>query len=294
VGLCHGLRMLSSMPKPIRRGALEQVLAEARLGTDGSAEPVEVDIEEAIANRQLRVWYQPQVELDGGRISGLEALVRLDHTTHGLLQPDRFLPRLRAKDHLLLTGYVLARVLKDHAGLAELGSGLGVSVNASMAMLGEADLMDALQSIWIGVPDRPRLTIEITEDRHSSDLAGINSLALRLKLHGIALSLDDFGAEYSSFHRLQSIGFSEMKLDKRYVTGCGQSDSLRAICQSTIGIARHLGLRSVAEGVESASDLATIREAGFDVAQGYYFCHPAPIEQLRSMLADGWAGAAAH
>ena len=130
-----------------------------------------------------------------------------------------------------------------------------------------------------GVP-LPSLVLEVTESRLMQDVRAPLDILSRLRLKRVGLSIDDFGTGHSSLAQLRDIPFDELKLDRSFINGAARDSSLRAIIEATLAIARQLGMKAVAEGVEDRSDWDCLRELGCDVAQGYFIAHPMPGDAL--------------
>ena len=148
-----------------------------------------------------------------------------------------------------------------------------------------------IRGAWPQFDKRPRLIVEVTEDELITDLRAAQEIATQLKLYDVDISIDDFGAGYSSFASLRNLPFSEIKLDKSFVIGSGSDEKLRAFCAATAALARQLEIQSVAEGIETAADLAAVEEAGFDMGQGYYFARPMPLAGFVALAGKMWAAA---
>ena len=224
------------------------------------------------------VWnaYQPKLDLRSGRIVGAEALVRWTHPTRGLIGPDQFIPLVeqhgRARD---LTAHVLAGALDDAARWRRQGSDLGIAVNVSATLLADDEFVALVRAKLAGcaVP-RDRITLEVTETAamHDPELA-IAALESWRAL-GVQISIDDFGTGQSSLGYLQKLPATELKIDKSFI-GAMVGDRRNAVLvRSTVAMAHELGLKVVAEGVETADCLALLAEMDCDTAQGWLIGHP--------------------
>lgn len=235
----------------------------------------------AVEQGELRLHYQPVVDLHSRDVASVEALVRWQHPRYGLLGPDLFL--YLAKNVWLgraLTGWVLARATDDCVEWRRQGSGAGVSVNVAPDLLCEDWLVhEVAKSLeFSGLPAKA-LTVEITEHRWPDDpipcyevLAGLNEL-------GVRLSLDDFGTGESSLSRLRHAQFNEVKIDRSFVMEAKDRDKDRDILRFTCGLAQALGMTAVAEGVEQTEDLALVIELEADAAQGFLLGRPQPLAE---------------
>jgi EAL domain-containing protein (putative c-di-GMP-specific phosphodiesterase class I) len=247
----------------------------ARLDTERS-------LRRAIEREQLRVYYQPVVELGTGRTVSYEALVRWQHPTRGLIGPDEFVDVAEETGLITpLTTWVLEQVCRDLVAGPRL-DGASVSVNLSGRQLTRPDLIPSLRRILGSAGVEPeRLGLEITESVLLTDVAA-SSAALRSLIElGVVVALDDFGTGYSSLAYLRQFPFDYLKVDEAFVAGLGIHSSDDAILAATVQMARGLGMRGVvAEGVENHQQMLRARQLGCTYAQGYYFAAPAPLELL--------------
>jgi EAL domain-containing protein (putative c-di-GMP-specific phosphodiesterase class I)/FixJ family two-component response regulator len=293
LGRAHGIHVLGVLQKPIRNEQLNELLTRhaarkpmAHRAARGAFEPAE--LERAIAGAELIVHYQPKVALSSGALIGVEALVRWQHPQAGLVYPDRFIAL--AEDHGLidaLTLEVLAAALHQSRRWRDAGLDLQLAVNVSMDNLTALEFPESVAQLAsdAGV-ELSRLVLEVTESRLIKDARTPLDVLTRLRLKGIILSIDDFGTGHSSLAQLRDIPFDELKLDRSFVNGAAGDSSLGAIVEATIAMARKLGIKAVAEGVEHRVDWDYLRAHGCDVAQGYFIGRPMPGADL-----PGWRAA---
>jgi diguanylate cyclase (GGDEF)-like protein len=238
------------------------------------------DLAEALERDELTLHYQPQVDLGTGRSTGLEALVRWQHPTRGLLAPAEFLPTLE-QSHLVdpFTCWVLGRALADRAEWAALGEDRVVAVNVSPRNLTTESLVGVVAELLevTGTPP-DRLVLEVTETAFGTDTEQAATVLRGLHSLGVLLALDDFGTGYTSLRQLRTLPFTQVKIDRAFVAQLGSDAAAadRAVVASILGLARGLGCAVVAEGVEDAAAAAWLEDAGCDVAQGYHYARPAP------------------
>jgi EAL domain-containing protein (putative c-di-GMP-specific phosphodiesterase class I) len=234
---------------------------------------------------QLVCHFQPKAELSTGRVVGAEALVRWEHPERGLLAPDAFLT-LAEQTGLMrpLTTVVLEQALAACRSWRDAGQDLTVAVNLSVSSLVDADLPAQVCALLRrhGLP-ASALELEITESVLMADPDRAKETVDRLRGLGVAVSVDDYGTGYSSLAYLRQLALDELKLDRTFVSGLGHDDRDVAIVRSTIELAHALGLRLVAEGVETADDWHVLARLGCDLAQGYYLSRPVPTD---AFLAD--------
>ncbi|MDQ1619681.1 MAG: hypothetical protein QOE19_2250 [Actinomycetota bacterium] len=238
------------------------------------------DLRRALDNEELFLHFQPKVSLSTGEVVGAEALLRWQHPTRGLIPPDAFIP-LAENTGLIgpITRYVLDRALAQAARWAEAGEPLQVAVNLSARNLldDQLDAKVAEQLAAHGVPAH-RLTLEVTESAIMTDPVRARELLERLAARGVAISIDDFGAGYTSLGQLKDLPITELKIDRSFVLAMQGEASDSLIVRSVIDLGHNLGLSAVAEGVETAAALQDLSGFGCDVAQGFLLCRPLTAE----------------
>jgi diguanylate cyclase (GGDEF)-like protein len=244
------------------------------------------DLRHAIDERQLVLYYQPKMEITSGRVADVESLIRWEHPSHGLVMPDEFIPLAEHTGLIApLTSFVLDSALAQHTVWREKGVNLGVGVNISVRNLFDpnfaTEVAEAIQKWGI---NPAVLELEITESTLMADPQRALDVLMRLSALGVRLALDDFGIGYSSLAHLKRLPVNVMKIDKSFVMNMAHDEDDAVIVQSTIDLARSLGLEVVAEGVENQEALSRLAEMGCDIAQGYYLTRPLPPDQLESWL----------
>ncbi len=240
------------------------------------------DLRGAISGHQIVLHYQPQVDLDTGAVVGTEALARWLHPHHGLIPPGDFIDLVERTGlaHEFALG-VLDQAIADAARWNRLGHAVPVSVNLSARNLLDPRLPGAVAEILTRHGLGPeRLVIELTETTMITDAAQVGAVMAQLRRMGIQLSVDDFGTGYSSLAFLQRVAVNEIKVDKSFVLAMLASDSDAVIVRATIELGHGLGVRVVAEGVETLQHAAMLRRLGCDVAQGWHFGKPAPVDKF--------------
>jgi diguanylate cyclase (GGDEF)-like protein len=236
------------------------------------------DLRRGIHQGELVVHYQPQVRIADGHPIRLEALVRWHHPEQGLLPPGRFLPLIeRTAVMRTLTAEVLEQVLAQLAAWGREGCPLPVAVNVSLHDLADGRFTEqVVEGLHRHRIEPSRLSLEITEQALVGDPNRIHATLAELRAAGIELSLDDFGIGYASLTRLKRLPVSEVKIDRSFVQSFEGRSEDRAIVSAVVGLARGLGLRCVAEGVETRETLEALAELGCDVVQGYHLARPMP------------------
>jgi len=244
------------------------------------------ELRRGIADGELVLHYQPKVAVDGGRVTGVEALVRWQHPTRGLLAPADFVPLAERTGMIgAVTHWVIETALAQSRVWADAGLDLPVAVNLSGADVLDAGLADTIAAALdhAGVAGN-RLECELSEDTVLADPGRAIESLTRLRAMGVRLSLDDFGQGQSSLSYLKRLPLDELKIDRSFVMGMATDDSDAAIVRATIDLGRHLGLSVVAEGVETDEVLSSLADLRCDVAQGFGLSRPLPIEDLTRWL----------
>ncbi|WNL41477.1 EAL domain-containing response regulator [Halomonas sp. PAMB 3264] len=284
-GRAKGLQMLGFLPKSGFLTGLPAFLSplEAKAGM-----PTAEDLTQALEGGELFLVYQPQQDLQRGAIKGVEALVRWQHPTLGLLFPDSFIPM--AEKHGLigaLTWQVLELALAQQVRWQAKGWALNVAVNVPADFVKEEGVIESfkrLKSHYVTGP--ARLTLELTESVGIECLNYARHVLEALRDLGCRLSLDDFGTGYSSLRQLYRLPFDELKVDRSFVSLMEQDDAARAISLSVIDLGKRMGLEVVAEGIETQVQLDLLIEAGCSMGQGYYLARPQSAAAFEQWLGE--------
>lgn len=275
------LTILHSFTKPIPllelANLIAQTLADSFQAQQQSQEklwsPTVAELKEAICKHQLVLHYQPKIDVASGKTAGFEALVRWQHPEYGLIAPFRFI-RLAEESNLMgeLTSSVLMMAMQQLATWNRLGLQTRIAVNISAENLTDLEfpqkLLHLLQEYQI---EPAQLLLEITETAVMNEVVLSLDILIRLRMNGIGLSIDDFGTGYSSLAQLHRIPFSELKIDRRFVHAMGTEAESLAIVETCMFLGHRLGMKVVAEGVETASILRQLQEMNCDQAQGFYW-----------------------
>ena len=246
------------------------------------------ELREALNQRQLVVHYQPKVAMRPRTVEGVEALVRWHHPQRGRINPDEFIP-LAEQTGLIkpLTMFVLDHALQQCHAWHQAGHQIGVAVNLSVRVLQDTHLPQDVARLLQAHAVEPRwLNLELTESIIMADPTRAMEILTSLDAMGVRLSIDDFGTGYSSLAYLKRLPVHEIKIDKSFILNMTIDDNDAMIARSTIDLGRNLGLRVVAEGVETVQVWDELAAMGCDVAQGYYFSPPAPADTITRWLAD--------
>jgi EAL domain-containing protein (putative c-di-GMP-specific phosphodiesterase class I)/CheY-like chemotaxis protein len=243
------------------------------------------EVRTAINNGELLNYYQPKVEVATRRVVGVETLVRWRHPQDGIVLPDQFIGVAEANgliDDLtrvvLRNAFAQARIWKNS------GMMLHVAVNLSMDNLASLEFFNTIVGFAADAEVPPQMIeLEVTESRLMGDLRIPLEILTRLRLKRFRLSIDDFGTGNSSLAQLRDLPFDELKIDQSFVHDAWENEKLRTMFDSSLGLAKQLGMSVVAEGVEDQRDWDFLRKTECDIAQGYFIARPMPTEEL-----PGW------
>ncbi|AMY53891.1 putative bifunctional diguanylate cyclase/phosphodiesterase [Rhodococcoides fascians] len=240
----------------------------------------------ALASDQLRLRYQPQVDLDSMTVVGVEALLRWHHPSGDILSPSAFLPTAEHTGLIRpLTRYVLEQALAERQRWAASGLHLRMAVNISTRNLFDDSLIFHVSRV-LSEFDCPaeQLTLEVTESSAMTDPAGATEVLAGLHAMGVQVAIDDYGTGYSSLAYIERLPVQELKIDRTFVSGMSHNATHAAIVRSTIELARTLGLSVTAEGVEDERTVSVLRELRCGRAQGFHLGRPTPGEHLPALV----------
>ena len=293
----RGMRILGALEKPAKQDTLRALL-DCWRPFDESVSPAgpalaigSAEVECAAADRQWVLHYQPKVSLSTGALVGMEALVRWNHPEHGLVYPDNFVWIAEECGVIdALTEWVLQEATQQLARWEARGLRLQMAVNVSMDNLRAPDFARRAAAIVRATGTSPQdVTLEITESRAMSPTSAPLESLVRLRMLRFKLSIDDFGTGHSSLAQLRDVPFSELKIDKGFVHGARGNQIIRPMLDGSLGIAKRLGMVSVAEGVETAEDWHLLREIECDIAQGYFIGRPMIEGRVADWIVE-WSG----
>lgn len=238
----------------------------------------------ALEQQEFKLHYQPKLDLASGCIASCEALARWPHPERGMVPPDMFITALEQTNLILpFTRWVIEEAARQHEAWLRSGWDIEIAINVPPAVLMNPEFMEMLDAYGSGAS----LALEITENVFLGDLDRLAAIIAGIRERGITLSIDDFGTGYSSLRRLRQTPFSEIKIDRSFIKDMLTNKDDEVIVLSTIEMAHNLGLRVVAEGVETAETLARLRVLGCDVIQGYHLCRPVAPEDFAAFIANG-------
>jgi EAL domain-containing protein (putative c-di-GMP-specific phosphodiesterase class I) len=248
-----------------------------------------VELRRALATGELRVHYQPVVDVATGSIAGVEALVRWQHPHRGLIEPAEFIS-VAEESGLInpLSEFVLGEATRQLRRWHDQFPGfshLDVAVNFSARQLIQADLPEVVENILFASRVEPNfLVVEITESSLMRDVQSSTAAVRALAALGVRVAIDDFGTGYSSLAYLKQFSAEVLKIDKVFIDGLGTNAQDTAIVGATIALADALGMRTVAEGVETQVQLDQLRRMGCQQYQGYHFARPGPAAEITEMF----------
>ncbi len=247
---------------------------------------IETGLRRALDGGELKLLYQPIVDLESGHIDACEALLRWDHPVLGPIPPSEFIPISESMGMIeAMTGWVLREAC--NTAVAWPGD-VRIAINISPASLKCAELPGNVIAALLesGLPAR-RLELEVTESIFLDNSGQTNSILRELQRIGLRLALDDFGTGYSALSYLRSYRFDTLKIDQSFMAGVSANAEDRAIVRAIGNLARDLNMDTVAEGIETPDQLIHAREAGFTNVQGYLFSRPVPRERIAELIAAG-------
>jgi diguanylate cyclase (GGDEF)-like protein len=246
------------------------------------------DLRQAVTEGQLLIYYQPKVWLPSMAVAGFEALARWKHPNRGLIPPDEFIPLAEQTGTITpLTMGVLERALRQCRLWHNAGHHLSVAVNLSARTIHDPEFPSGVQRLLNAYQLDPRwLTLELTESTVMADPTRSMETLSRLHGMGVELSIDDFGTGYSSLAYLKRLPVHELKIDRSFVMNMATDENDAVIVRSTIELGQNLGLRVVAEGVETAEIRDRLTVMRCDIAQGYLLSRPIPADKATSWLGE--------
>jgi EAL domain-containing protein (putative c-di-GMP-specific phosphodiesterase class I)/CheY-like chemotaxis protein len=288
-----GLRVAGAIQKPVSPAALRALLMDAP--TRARAEPcverqplTAEDLAQAMQTGLICAQYQPKVSLTDGHVAGMEALARWTRPSADTVAPDVFIPMAEENGLIVpLTFHILRQGLNACKRWRGTHPGCSVAVNISPLVLADPSLPEEIEQILHEAGLGPgALVAEITESTVIANPLIAAEVLTRLRIKGVSLSIDDFGTGYSSLLTLLRLPFSELKIDRSFVTQCDTDPEAWKIVRATISMARELGLTVVAEGIETEPVERMLREAGCDIGQGWRFARAMKEDDLNQWLSN--------
>ncbi|HEX20455.1 MAG TPA: bifunctional diguanylate cyclase/phosphodiesterase [Acidiferrobacteraceae bacterium] len=247
------------------------------------------DLREAIEEQSLELYYQPKVDIDTGKVFGVEALLRWQHPKQGFITPDVFIPlAVQTGLYKPLTSWVVKHAIEQCVEWRQQGIEMNISVNLSVQNLHDVMLMSQIGELLHQVKlPASMLTLEITESDIMTDPVRARETLNHLNEMGVLLSIDDFGTGYSSLSYLKQLPVSEIKIDRSFVMDMTSDENDAIIVRATIDLAHNLGLKIVAEGVKDQATWEILQVLGCDIGQGYFISKPVPPGIFTKWLRSG-------
>jgi diguanylate cyclase (GGDEF)-like protein len=244
------------------------------------------ELRHAVEHDELRLFFQPKIELKTGRVTGAEVLLRWQHPTRGLLSPAEFIPFAEQTGFIRrLTRWTLDHAIEQGAEWRRAGKALGLAVNISADDIGDARLDSRVAAMLTRHQLPPALlTLELTESGFIEDFTRALRMLEAIAALGVSLSIDDFGTGYSSLSHLARMPVHEVKIDRSFVQGLESDPEFAPVVRSAIDMGHSLGLKVVAEGIETEESAVQLRGFGCDIAQGYWYAKPMPLAAFESWL----------
>ena len=283
----YGIRIVGVVDKPLSRAKLMPLLLRhfsQQLGRPRQrVEPMPLEeIAEGVRHSQFLPFFQPKVDLRSGTLVGVESLMRWRHPERGWIMPAAFIPVMEANGLIAdVTFKLIEQSLAWCRRWHEAGLDVPIAINVSVESLRDTGLPDRLESLIAAAGLKPNaMTIEVTETVAMTDIGHSLETLARCRMKGFDLSIDDYGTGFSSMQQLTRLPLSELKIDQTFVTGAADEPVLQALIETSVTMAKRLGLKTVAEGIETSDDWDVIARLGCECAQGYFIAKPMAGEHL--------------
>jgi EAL domain-containing protein (putative c-di-GMP-specific phosphodiesterase class I)/FixJ family two-component response regulator len=294
----QGMAVLGVLEKPVTPQKLADMLARHGSAKATYAElddqPVDpAELADALHEGRIAPHFQPMVRMCDGAITGFEALARWHHPERGVLQPELFIPIAESSGLIdTLTWTMLESAIAEAVRWGRAGRHWTISVNLSLPYLENPGVADRIAGLVERHALQPgSVVLEVTESLATTQIAPVLGNIARLRMKGFGIAIDDYGTGYASLQQLSQIPFTELKIDRSFVSGSPDRPNLHAILRSSVELARQLNLGSVAEGIETPGEWHQLDSVGCDVAQGYLIAPPMPPNTVLGW-AEAWSGTA--
>lgn len=277
-----GLAMLPPLRTPYRDSDLQENLSVFLPIPSSPSLPI--DVEEALRNQWLELWYQPKIDLRHMSLRAAEAVVRMRHPAWGVVPPEAFIPSDGDPRFQGLSEFIVGRTIADWNYFVERRSPLEMAVPLPISMLEDREFIDRL---CLQLPDHAalaKLTVEISSIDANRDPALVRRAAKQLKTYNVAISIDDVMAE-TSWIDVGDFPVAELQVDPSFINGCANDRHKRMACSMVLNIAQRLGARATAKGIETTEDFRAVCDMGFDFGQGALLAKPMDARRFaRTML----------
>lgn len=292
----YGVDTLGAIEKPATpetvQGLIDMYLAShAKRKANGVAPEFSFsELQQALRSREFEPLFQPKVELATGQMKGVEAFVRWRHPEYGLLAPTPFLPMLEKNGEMdALAWIVIEKSLAAWRAWCEQGLFTAISINLSPSTLARPGMANRIINyVTQQGADPSNLIVGVTDSVTATNVPYFLENLVRLRMHGFGLSVDDYGIGHTSMQELMHIPFTELKIDRSFITGAAQNQALEMVLSSSLEICQRLNRHSVVVGVETQQDWDFLHQLGCTYAQGYYIAKPMETEAVPAW-AQEWA-----
>ena len=283
-GLDCGLKMLPPLRMPIKVATLHGIIREQKLGA-----PVVkgggISLKDALARQAVTFLYQPKIDLKAGIVTGAEVVARIADPQFGVITPDQFLKGAEQETLADLTRLAVINALKTSAHFHKLGVALEISINITADVLLQLPVAELILLHRPDCSDWAGLILEIPERQIVNKMESLQARLPRLQQCGASIAIDNFGRGSFSFEAISQMPFSEIKIDRSLVEGCGTVSTNANICKTIIQIAHNFGCRAAAVGVSTPADLQLLTQLGCDMGQGFLLGKPMTAPQLDTLVA---------
>ncbi|MBL4612729.1 MAG: EAL domain-containing response regulator [Emcibacter sp.] len=287
LALEQGMTVLGILQKPFRADELENILNKyvpqsVPQSDNQNDQPSLDELRQAVGRQEMRLVYQPQINMANNKVMGFEALLRWHHPTKGEIPPNYFIP-LAEKNGLIsdLSDYVAKTAIQQLGTWTDHGYDFRISINFSPKILDDLDMPEKLAQCARDLnADISKIMIEVTETALMSDVAQYMDILARMRMKGFRLAIDDFGTGFSSLQQLVRAPFSELKIDQVFVRRMDTDKDCRTIVEISILLAHKMGMNVIAEGIENEAVWNILRDLGCDEGQGYWMSKPLSAEEI--------------
>ncbi len=290
IASAHGLQVSGALQKPIRHVKLQQLFYETMQSIDAQSAmktrnvvlPTLADFQRGLDSNDIVPYFQPQIDIRRNKVVGVEALVRWQHPELGLFYPNVIIPMAEEGDFMsAMTQHIMEQSMDWAQHWKKGGLNLTISINMSASSIVDLSLPDVMESeVQRRGLGHGCIVLEVTEQTLMTELSTSLDILTRLRMKHLELSIDDFGTGHSSMLQLYRVPFTEIKIDRSFISKLADNEESYAIVEMTIALAHKLKMRTVAEGVEDAETLATLKRMGCDLVQGYYYAKPMPGDEI--------------
>ena len=275
--------MLPPLKKPFNTGTIVKLLQHLKFG-EPPPTAGRVDLDEALNNNWVELWYQPKIDLRKKQLVGAEAFARARHPVHGVLTPAAFIPGAQQSSLIALSERTLAYSLRAGLGFAKLGLSLRMAVNLPLTALAKIAVADIVQQYRSQYDKWPGLIIDVAEEQIVTNVKLAHEIANQLSPLNVKLAIDNCGRGYSTLARQRDLPFAELKLDRTFVVDCGTDKVNAPLCKAVIALAHKFDSTAVAIGIEKAADAVALVSMGCDCGQGFLLGQPMREDRFLSLL----------